>query len=176
MNNINLILPKDKEFLENQHRVKVFRIAAVAFPTAVGLISLIIFLITQAINPVSIKKQQDETINKIAKHQDRKIKLFIVADRLNNIGQLLEKRRNFSGDISSVLSKTPNEVFLENLEIDNQELLLTASSASLRAIDEFINNLIGMARKKEVIHSLMLDTLTFDEIENNYLVSLKSKL
>lgn len=174
--NINLILPKDKEFLEQQNRLRMVRITAIVFPTLVGIISLIIFLITQAINPVFIKKQQEETINKIAKLQDRKIKIFIINDRLENIGQILEKRRNFSDNINTLLSKIPSEIFLENLEMDNEALLFTVSSTSLRAIDEFINNLIDMGQRKEVIHSLSLDTLAFDEDKSNYLVSFKSKL
>ena len=174
--NVNLVLPKDKKSLEQQKRLIIVRIAAIVSPMVVGIISLIIFLVTQAVNPVSLKKQQEETINKITKLQDTKIKLFIVNDRLDKINELLEKRRNFSDDINILLSKTPNEVFFENLEFDNLALLLTVYSASLRGIDEFINNLIDMAEKKEVILSLVIDTLTFDKDKNNYSVSLKSKL
>lgn len=173
---INFVLPKGQEFLEQQKRAKTINLIATSFPIMVGIISLILFLITQAINPVSIKEQQEETINKIAKLQDRKIKLFIVNDRLDNISELLKGRRNFADNISTLLSRMPSQVSLENLEIDDKQILITASSVSLRSIDEFINNLIVMAEEKEVIHSLFLDSLTFEEGKNNYLVSLKSEL
>jgi|SRR3989344_5242335 len=174
--NINLVLPKGKDYLEQQKRAKIVNIVATSFPITVGIISLVLFLVTQAINPVSIKKQQEETISKIAKHQDRKIKLFIINDRLDNINELLKGRRNFADNINALLSIMPGEVTLENLNIDNKLVLLTVSSVSLRSIDEFITNLILMAEKKEVIRSLFLETLTFDVAKNNYLVSLKSDL
>ena len=97
-------------------------------------------------------------------------------DRLDNISQLLEGRRNFADNINAILSSIPSEVSLEELEIENNNILLTASSVSLRSIDKFINNLITMAEKKEVIHSLFLDYLTFEGTKNIYSVSLKSEL
>lgn len=173
--NINLVPPKSREYLEKQRREKIVNIFATTFPIIVGVISLIIFLVTQAVNPISIKKQQDETINKIAKLQDRKIKLFIVNDRLDNISLLLEGRRNFADNINAFLSRMPADVSLDNLEVDNKQIILTASSISLRSIDEFINNLIKLAEKKEVVQTLFLYELTFEEGKNKYLVSLKSE-
>lgn len=173
---INLVVPKGKEFFEQQRKTKIVNVAAISFPILVGIISLILFLATQAINPVSIIKQQDEIVSKIAKLQDRKIKLFIVNERLSNIDGLLKGRRNFADNISTFLSRMPAEVLLDNLEIDNKQILVTVSSDSLLSIDEFINNLILMVEKKEVIHSLFLDSLTFEAGKNSYLLSLKSEL
>ncbi len=174
--NINLILPQDKEFFEQQKKIRTVNIIAIGFPIIVGFVSLIIFLITQSINPVSIKKQQEEVINEIAKFQDKKIKLFIINNRLDNIEGLLKNRRDLAENISTLLSKIPSTVTIRNLKIDNKEIILTVSSTTLGAIDELINNLIGMAEKKEIIRSVSLDTLTFGEDGNNYLVSLKSDI
>lgn len=174
--NVNFVLPKDEAFLKEQKRGKIINVIAIAFPILVGVVSLIIFLITQAINPVSIKEQQEKTIGELSRLQDKKIKLLIINDRLDNIDELLKKRKDFTEKINILLSKMPNEVLLQNLQIDNTKLLLIVSSASLGAIDELINNLIDMAAKREIISSLSLDSLTFDENGNNYLVSLKSEL
>jgi len=47
---------------------------------------------------------------------------------------------------------------------------------SLKSLDEFINSLIVMVEKKDTIRSLRLDSLTFNEKENEYLISLSSSL
>lgn len=174
--NINLILPKDKEFVERQKKGKVLNATAVVFPILIGIVSLAVFLITQAINPTAIRRQQDETINEIAKLQDKKIKFFIVKDRLENIDGILKKRINFAENINNILSKTVSGVSLVNLDIDSKKVILTLSSLSLKSLDEFINSLIVMAERKEIIRSLKLDSLTFNEKENEYLVSLSSDL
>lgn len=174
--NINLILPKDKDFLEKQRKGKIVNAIAIIFPIIIGAISLVIFLFTQAMNPVAIRKQQAEITNKISQLQSKKIKLSIVKDRLDNIDELLKKRVNFAENISRLLSETPSELALVNLEIDRNEAILTFNSASLKSIDQFINNLIVMAEKKEVISSLSLDSLIFYGNDNNYLVALRSKL
>lgn len=174
--NINFILPKDKEFEERQRRKRVINTIALIFPIMVGVVSLATFLITQAINTAGIRKQQGEVISKISQLQDKKIKLFIVKDRLDGIDDLLKKRISFSENIRSLLSKIPSEVIVENLEIDSKEVILIVSSTSLKSIDEFVNSLANMAEKKEVVSSLSLDSLVFEEKDNNYLVALRSEL
>lgn len=174
--NINLIQPADKEFLEHQKRIRAANIVAVAFPILVGAMSLIIFLITQAIDPVSIRKQQEEVISEISKLQDKKINLFILNNRLDNIAGFIKNRRDFSENINTLLSRMPENVIIQRLEMDDKDLTFTISSASLRAIDDLINTLIDMAEKKEIISSVVLDTLTFNENDISYSVSLKSEL
>lgn len=173
---INFVLPKDKELVKRQKKGKVINAIAIIFPIMVGVVSLIIFLITQSINPLAIRKQQEEVIGKIAQLQDKKIKLFIIKDRLDNIEDLLKKRTNFSEKISSLISKTLGEVVVDSLEMDDNEVLMKVYSASLQSIDEFINRLIDMAVKKDVISSLSLNSLIFERSDNNYLVGLKSEL
>lgn len=173
---INLVLPKDKEFVERQRKGRILNSFAIVLPIMIGVISVSIFLITQAIDPIAIRKQQEETIREITRLQDRRIKLFIVKDRLDNIDDLLKKRINFAENINIFLSKIPSEVFVENFEIDKKEVILTVSSLSLKSIDDFINNLVDMAEKEDTIRTLSLDFLIFDEKNNNYLVALKSEL
>lgn len=175
-NSINLILPKDKEFVRRQKKGKVLNGIAIVFPILIGIVSLVVFLITQAINPTAIRKQQDETVNEIAKLQDKKIKFFIVKDRLQNIDGILKKRINFAENINNLLSKAISGVSLVDLDINSKQVALTLSSPSLKSLDEFINSLILMVEKKDTIRSLKLESLTFNEKENEYLISLSSDL
>lgn len=173
---INLLLRKDDESVRRLRKVKILNFAAVMSLMGIGIISLVIFLLIKTVNTPSIQKEQDEILQKISQLQDKKAKIFIVNDRINNITEILEKRRDLSKVANAFLAKTPNKLLIENLEIDDRVISLTAKSTSLSAIGEFINSVTDMVRKKEMISSLTLNSLVFDEINNSYSMSIKSEL
>ena len=73
------------------------------------------------------------------------------------------------------MAKIPGRLFIEDLEVDDKTVVITAYSTSLSAIGELINNLTETVRKKEIISSLTLSTLVFDEGKNSYQVSLNAQ-
>lgn len=174
--NINLLLHTDEETLRRRKRVKTLNLIAIMLLVGIGGISLFIFLLIQIINPQSIKKEQDAIREKISKLQDKQAKLFVLHNRIDNIEKVLERRIDLSNVIGSLLAKTPGRLFIENLEIDDKVVTMIAQSTSLSAIGEFISNLTDMVREKEIISSLTLNTLIFDDGRNLYQVSIKSEL
>jgi len=172
---INLLLNTNDESLKRKKTVKILSFVAVVSLMGIGIISLIIFLLIQVINPLSIKKEQDEILRKISQLQGRQAKLFIVNNRINNITEILKKRRDLPKIANMFLKKTPNKLSIGNLEIDDKVISLTAKSASLSVIGELINNLTDMVRQKEIA-SLTLNSLSFDESTNDYQVSIKGEL
>lgn len=172
---INIILPKNLGQIEHQSRIKAARMIAFIFPLIVGAVSLGIFLFIQSINPASIIREQDDVKSQISKLDNRKIKLFLVNNRVDNIKDLLQRRKDFFKSIDTVLTQMPDDLLVDTMDMDNKIILLTITSPSLSSVDQFLNNLIVMAKKKELISSLTLNSLTFDETKNNYLVSLKSE-
>lgn len=172
---INFLLRKDEESVKRQKKVQLFNFISVVFLAVTGLISLAIFLLTQAQKIDSIKTEQETILQKISQFQDRKAKLFIAQDRINNITEILEQRKDLSKTANILLDKTPNNLLIENLEIEDAVISLTARSASLSVIGEFIDNLTDMVRKKEVA-SLTLNSLALDEGKNLYQVSLRAEL
>lgn len=174
--NINLLLQTSEESLRRLKRVKILNLIAVMFLIGVGGISLITFLSTQIINPSAILKEQQDVIEKISQFQDRQTKLFVLNNRINSIEKVLEKRIDLPQVTNALLAKTPSRLFIEDLEIDDKTVIMTAKSTSLLAIGELINNLTDMVHKKEIIRSLTLNTLVFDENKNSYQVSIEADL
>lgn len=174
--NINLLLQSNEGSLLRQKRIKRFNFIAVILLIGIGCLSLIIFLLVQIINTSGIKKEQQEIIKEISQFQDRRAKLFVLNNRIDNIEKVLERRVDLSRIINTLLAKMPSRLFIEDLEVDGKTVIMTAQSTSLLAIGELINNLTGMVRKKEIISSLTLGTLTFEESKNYYQVSIKSEL
>lgn len=173
---INLLLRIDEESLKRKKRIKILNFIAFMLLIGVGVISLITFLLIQVINTPSIKKEQDDIAGKISQSQSKRIKLFVLNNRINNIQEILGKRKDLSKAMNAILEKTPNGLSIEGLEIDDKVIVMTAQSTSLFPIGELINNLTNMVRKKEIINSLTLNSLVFDESKNSYQVSIKSEL
>lgn len=174
--NINLLLHADEETLRRRKRAKTLNLIATVFLVAVGGISLFLFLLIQIINPSGIKKEQNDIREKISQFQNREAKLFVLNNRINNIDKILQKRIDLGKVTNALLIKTPGRLFIEDLEVDDKTVVMTAQSTSLSAIGELINNLTDMVRKKEIISSLTLGTLVFDESKNSYQVSITAEL
>lgn len=173
--NINLLLHADRETLERKRRVKTLSFIAIMFLAGVGAISLIIFLLVQITNIPSIKKEQNDVRERISKLQNKQAKLFLVNNRIDNIEKILQKRIDLAKVTDFLLAKTPGGLFIEDLEIDDKAVVMTVQSTSLLAIGELINSLTDMVKKKEIISSLTLSALVFDESKNSYQASVRAQ-
>lgn len=174
--NINLLLPKDEESLKRRKSIKVVSLIAVFFLVGTGIISLTLFLMIQAVNLSSIRKAQADVLREISTFQDRQNKILAVNNRIENVQQIINTRKDLLRITNTILAKTPAGVSIEDIEVDNKFIILTAVSPSLLSIDQFINNLTDMVRNKEMISSLTLSGLVFEEGENFYQVSIKSEI
>lgn len=174
--NINLLLPKDGESLKRKMKVRVFNIAAIISVFATGLMSIVVFLLIQAVSPVSVEREQEDVLRKLSQFQDRQAKLLIVNKKIEDISEILERRKDLHLVTGVLLSKVPSNLSIDSLEIDSKNVSITAQSASLFSIGELINNLTDMVRKKEILSSLTLNSLTFNEGQKNYQLTIKSEL
>lgn len=176
MSDINLILPKNQESLKREKRIKLFNSIALVCLIIIGLTSIIIFLLIQSLNIPSIKQQQGDVLKQMSQFQSKQAKLLVLSDRINNIQNILDKRKDLSSVTNIILERMPNQLSIDSLEMDEKTISITASSTSLFSIGEFINNLTGMVKNKEFITSLTLDSLVFDDSKNSYQVSVSSDL
>ncbi|MDO8583021.1 MAG: hypothetical protein Q7R51_00640 [bacterium] len=172
---INL-LRKDEESIKRQHRVKVFNFVAIASLIGVGILSLILFLLIQTINSPSVKKEQDDIFKKISQFQDKQAKLLVINNRIDNIEAILAGRKDLSKASSVLLTKIPARLLVESMEINDKSIVISASSPSLFVVGQFISNLTDMVRNKEIISSLVLNSLAFDSTRNTYHLSVRSDL
>lgn len=174
--NINLLVRTDEESLKLKKRIKILNFAAITSLVCICLATLGIFILIQAANLPGIKKEQEDILRKTSQYKSRQAKLFVLNNRVENIDRILKIRKNLSTTTSSLLTKVPGNLLVEGFEVDDKSVMITGQSKSLFVIGEFISNLTDMVRKKEVIKSLTLNSLTLDEGQSIYQFSLKSEL
>lgn len=174
--NINLLLHTNEESLRQKERIKILNFAAVASLIVVGLISLIIFILTQVVNLPSIKREQEDVLRKTSQFQSRQAKLFVLNNRIENVDRILKVRKDLSKTTRDLLAKIPSQLSIDDFEVNDDSLIITGQSRSLSIIGEFINNLTDMVRRKEIIKSLTINSLILDAGKNTYQVSIKSEL
>lgn len=173
-NDINILLNQGSEELKQQQKIRLFRRIASAVSAFVGITSFIIFALTLYINPVSIKKEQESVKTQIAKYENKKAKLFLINNRVDDVKEVLGKRKDFSKTIDTLLAQMPSELAINEMEVSNNKAVITVSSSSLSSLGEFLDRLLGMAKRKNIISTLKLISLSLDPDKNNYIVSLES--
>lgn len=103
-------------------------------------------------------------------------KHLIIVDRLTTISTVLGKRPQLDTIVSSFLSKLPPNVTLISLQITLTKVQITGTSDSLLDINTFLNNLVLMVTKKEIIGRLVLQGLSFDAKKGTYNFILEATL
>jgi len=174
--NINLLLHADEESLKQNRKKKLFNLIAVGLLMAVCLIAIVVFILIKAVNPESIRKQQEDVLGQISQFQNRQVKLLILSNRIETAEKILKTRRDLPKITSSLLAKIPSDLPVDTLEVNGKTVMISGQSKSLSAIGELIDNLTDMARRKEIIKSLTLSSLTFDGSKGAYQVSVTSEL
>jgi Tfp pilus assembly protein PilN len=174
--NINLLLHTDGESLKQNKIKRLFYFIAVGSLMVVCLIAVTVFVLIKAVNPESIKKQQEEVLAQISQFQNRQVKLLILSNRIETVEKILKTRRDLPKITSGLLAKIPTDLSIDNLEVDSKTVVVSGQSKSLSAIGEFIDNLTDMAHRKEIIKSLTLSSLAFDGDKSTYQISVKSGL
>lgn len=171
---INLLSNVDTGLQRQKKWEKVLRILSFLSLIFVGLSSIIVFLLSQQFSLSSITKEQQLVLQKISNLRKKEAKLLVINNRLRGIFDILNKRLDYSKTTNSILQKVPSEVMIEKLAIDNNKVFLTASSDSLLSINNLIDSLIDMAKKKETITFIVLNSLSLSEKTSRYLINLEA--
>lgn len=174
--NINLLIGTDEETLKRKKRIKALNLTAAASLLGIGLISLVIFILIQSVNSSSAKKEQGDILKKVSQAQAKQAKLFVLDNRVENIDKILKTRRDLPKAMNSLLAKIPPELSISDFEINDKSVIIAGQSKSLFTIGEFINNFTDMARKKEIIKSLTVNSLSLDGDRGSYQISVRSEM
>lgn len=175
-NDINLISNKDVASLKAKKRLKQTRTIAIVSLVIVTLLSIIVFIINTQTSLSSIKKDENSTLQSISYLNKKTAKLAIINNRLKDISNILEKRKNYTSAINTLLQLMPPGLSTTTLELSKKDVLLVVHSNSLLLIDKFLNSIIDLSSKKQVISSVMIESLTTNQKTGSYSLSVKTSL
>jgi len=175
-NEINLISNKDADSLKTQKRLKQTRTIAIVSLAIVALLSVIIFIINTQSSLAGIKKDQNSTIQSITYLNKKAAKLAIINNRLKDISSILEKRKNYTSVINTLLRLMPPGVTTTTLELGKKEVILVVHANSLLLIDKFLNSVIDLSLKKQIINTVTINSLSVNKKTGIYSLSIKTTL
>lgn len=176
INDINLLVGKDANYLRQKKMLSLARLIAFVSLGIVALFSVIAFFLNSQFSPTLVKREKDAVLQNLSTLSKKQAKLFIVNNRTTNITTILNSRMDYYKILNLILGKVPTEVSIDRIEVDKKKISLTISSSSLIPINTLINNFVDMVRKKEIITSLVLNSLTLSAKTDRYSISLGASL
>jgi len=175
-NNINLVSNKDEDSLKAKKRLKQVRAIAVISLAIVAFLSIIIFIINSQTSLEGIKKDENSTLQSISYLNKKAAKLAIVNNRVKDVSDILQKRKNYTSAINTLLQLMPPGLSTTTLELGKKDVTVVVRSNSLLLIDKFLNSMMELSAKKQVISSLTIENLVVNQKTGSYSLSLKTTL
>src|ERR1035437_451551 len=175
-NDINLISNKDTAFLKAKNRLKQTRTIAIISLVIIALVSIVVFIINSQTSLTGIKNDENSTLQNISYLNKKAAKLAIINNRLKDISDILGKRKNYTNAINTLLQLMPPGLSTSTLELDKKDVALVVNSNSLLLIDKFLNSIIDLSAKKQVIGSVTIESLIVNPKTGNYSLSVITTL
>jgi Tfp pilus assembly protein PilN len=175
-NDINLVSNKNAASEKAKRRLKQVRIMAVVSLVVVAFVSVTIFIVNSQASLPSIKNDENSTLANITYLNKKAATLAIINSRVKDISDILKKRNNYTSAINTLLQLMPPGVNTTTLELDKKDVILVANSNSLLSIDKFVNGVIDLSSKKQLIGTVTIESLTINEKTGTYSISIKSTL
>lgn len=175
-NDINLISNKDVASLKAKKRLKQIRAIAIISLAIVALSSIIVFIVNSQTSLAGIKKDENSTLQSISYLNQKAAKLAIINNRLRDVSDILEKRKNYTNAVNTLLQLMAPGLSTTTLELGEKDVTLVVHSDSLLLIDRFLNSIIDLSSKKQIISGVTIDSLIFNQKAGNYSLSVRTTL
>jgi len=141
---INLVIKNDKN-VPKKEQLERIRLASFLALFLVGILSVFVFLVNLRFSTTGIKNQQSQVLQTLSSYNDTVAKIYVLNSRLDDIGIIMNKRKDYSQDVEQIIKLTGSAVAIENYEYDQQKnLSLSISSSSLNDLNDFLNNLLKL--------------------------------
>lgn len=173
---INLVKAQSREGEERKRRAYILRVISLVFLSFVGLVSIILFILNARISASSIKKEEVVTVQAISAQKEKLAKYNLLNDRLKGISEILKNRKSYTKALNTLLSQVPEGAGTSSLNIEKNDVTLTVNSSSLLPINKFLNNVVELSAKRDVIKDMVIESLSIDSKTGIYSLSVKAKL
>ena len=174
MSNINLLPNKKKSTSSREIEADKFRLMrffAMALLFGVSTASVILFLLISLSPLPQLKKQEEKGLANMALFHGDIAKLQVVNERTDSISTILSKRLTIDKTLDSIRSKLPAGCEISAFAMEKGSITVTVSSKSLSLLNDFLNNIVDTANRKEEFSQVKLSSLVADDQTSNYLLT-----
>jgi len=171
MNNTINLLPNKKGGQGTDEKLaKRLRIFATLALSIVILLSVGLYLAIQ----FNIGLPAKSTTTSTLLQNPKAVKLLLVKDRLKNISMVLSQRNQYNTVLGAIVDNAPADVSFDSVNIDQNTLDITTSSASLESLGTLLDQLTELVDKKQLLKSYSLTSIGVTEGQSTYSMTLKA--
>ncbi|MEX2013276.1 MAG: hypothetical protein WD967_02630 [Candidatus Levyibacteriota bacterium] len=175
-NDVNLVAGDIGRASQEARRLNTLKLIATSLIIGVGAVSILLFVLNRVFSSQSIINEQDAVRVSIQSAQAKHAKLTILNQRLNDISSVVSKRASYDIVLISILSQSPSDIQIISLAVDKKKISMIASSRSLISVNNFIEVLAGMVRKKEFLQNVTVNNLSLNSRASSYTLTLELSL
>lgn len=167
--NINLVDKRNPTDAKN-HRIKKLKAISIGILLFIAFLSIIIFAIDYRFSAGYVRKQQGEMMKALEPFSEPASRMFILNSKLSGISSLLSQRKKYNTVSSEILEGKPESLLIDEFSVDENGILVKASSNSLSTIDIFLNYCLSLIKAK-TISSVVLENLSL--VQGAYLIEVR---
>ena len=139
---------------------------------AVGLLSLVLFLVNLRFSANYVKREQNKLIEDLSAYDETASRIFLLNQRLSNISSILSLRKKHHEKADKIVEKIPSSVAIEEFQIDDSGIIMEVNSSSLLELNNFLNGMLSLSKSK-VFSTVVLDGLSYSDSE--FIMKIKAK-
>ena len=106
----------------------------------------------------------------------RTAKLLHIKDRLASIAKILKGRSSYDVLLSQVQLMVPQDVTVDDIEVQKGSLTMTLSSTSLLSLSNFLDSIADITTNRQLFSSVAINSIMADSTIGKYSVVVKAKV
>ncbi|CAN5179452.1 hypothetical protein BH09PAT1_BH09PAT1_7710 [soil metagenome] len=143
-------------------QVRLIRFIALGILFLVTIVSMVFFFLVIASPLGGLKKQEAQLIQGLNQSQETIRQETLISLRMNDISTITQKRSNYDQILSSLISKLPQGVSLDDFSAEKKQATIIVSAASVTDLEKYISILGAFVGNKTYFSRVFLDSLSLD--------------
>jgi competence protein ComGC len=174
--NINLASPKSNQLIGEEKWLKIARATALISMIFVASIAILVFVVNLTIPIQSVRNSEQAALADIFALHKRLVTYYLIKDRINNISNVIAKRKNLSTSANEIFNLVPPELSIKSFDADAKNISIVVSGNSLLPINKFIDDVVTESKKGKIIKNISIQELSVDTKHGSYSVSITGKI
>lgn len=173
--NINLLRGR-KKAAQPKNTLVALRLSAIAFLFMTSFVSATL-LFLQLRSPLGdLKKEENIVLSNVSHLAPKTVKFLFIADRLEAVKEVAEKRPRFDATLEMVQALVPQNIAVVSLKVESARISLTVTSLSLISLDALITNFTNALQEKKLFKKITINGITLDPTSAQYTLSVEADL